>query len=133
MIWSDASRLLPWALLLLRVVVGIVFVTSGWSHARKPRERSKSIEMPAWFTAVLGWTETLAGVALICGLYPQVAAALLFAVMLGALGMKVFRWRKGFFEEEGFGWHYDLLLAAACLVFISASGGALSWPESSFG
>jgi putative oxidoreductase len=31
-------------LLLLRLMVGLVFVTSGWSHLKDPEARSKSIE-----------------------------------------------------------------------------------------
>ncbi len=44
-------------LLLLRIMVGIVFVHSGWSHLKNPEERSKSIGMSKSFTAFLGAAE----------------------------------------------------------------------------
>lgn len=33
------------SLLLLRLMVAAVFVTSGWSHVKDPKERAKSIGM----------------------------------------------------------------------------------------
>jgi len=44
-------------LLMLRIMVGIVFVHSGWSHLKNPEERSKSIGMSKSFTAFLGAAE----------------------------------------------------------------------------
>jgi uncharacterized membrane protein YphA (DoxX/SURF4 family) len=35
------------ALLLLRIMVGIVVITSGWKHLSNPAERGKDIEMRA--------------------------------------------------------------------------------------
>src|SRR5256885_16759445 len=42
------------ALLLLRLMIGIVFLSSGWSHVKSPDERSKSIGMSKGFTVFLG-------------------------------------------------------------------------------
>jgi putative oxidoreductase len=49
------------ALLLLRIMVGIVFITSGWKHFTNPAERSKNIEMSQGFTAFLGAAELAGG------------------------------------------------------------------------
>lgn len=125
-LWDNASLLLPWTLLLLRLVVATVFLPSGWSHLTQPKKRSESIGMPVWFTALLGGVETVSAVALILGLYVQVAAVLLLGVMLGAIYKKVFRWQTGFFGEGAMGWYYDLLLASCCLVLLSTGGGSLT-------
>jgi hypothetical protein len=43
--------------LLLRLMVALVFVTSGWSQATKAEERSKGIDMSKGFTVFLGVAE----------------------------------------------------------------------------
>jgi uncharacterized membrane protein YphA (DoxX/SURF4 family) len=45
------------ALLLLRLMVGAVFFTSGWKHVTEPETRSKDIEMSKGFTLFLGLAE----------------------------------------------------------------------------
>lgn len=51
------SHFLDLGLLLLRLMVGLVFVTSGYSHLKDPEARSKSIGMPKGFTIFLGLAE----------------------------------------------------------------------------
>lgn len=41
MIFPQFARLTDVALLLLRIIVGIVFMTSGWKHLKDPEGRSK--------------------------------------------------------------------------------------------
>jgi putative oxidoreductase len=41
-------------LLALRLMVALVFITSGWSHVTKSDDRSKSIGMSKGFTIFLG-------------------------------------------------------------------------------
>ena len=42
------------ALLLLRLMVGIVFITSGYKHLKDPEARSKDIGMSKSFTVFFG-------------------------------------------------------------------------------
>lgn len=42
------------ALLLMRVMIGIVLLTSGWKHLTDPERRSKDIAMGKGFTIFLG-------------------------------------------------------------------------------
>ena len=71
------------ALLLLRVMVGIVFITSGWKHLRDPVARSKDIEMSKGFTICLGAAELAAGLVVMFGFIAQLAAIVLIVIMLG--------------------------------------------------
>ncbi len=87
------------------------------------QERAESVGLPVRATIVLGIVEVVASVMLAIGLYCEIAGTLLIAVMLGAMGKKIFVWHKGFFEKEGYGWHYDLLLLIANLVIIATLGG----------
>ena len=54
---STLTRFTDVALLLLRVMVGLVFLTSGWNHLRDPLGRSKDIGMSKSFTIFLGAAE----------------------------------------------------------------------------
>jgi putative oxidoreductase len=49
------------SLLLLRLMVAAVFVTSGWTDIKNPRERAKSIGMTPAFTISIGVAEVAGG------------------------------------------------------------------------
>jgi len=121
--FPELARFTPVALLLLRLMVGAVFVTSGWSHLRKPEERAKSIEMSKGFTIFLGAAELLGGLAVIGGVFTQLAAIGLILLMLGAIQKKIARWHTGFWGEKTFGWHYDLMFILMNLVILTTNGG----------
>lgn len=112
------------ALLLLRLMVGAVFMTSGWSHAKDPVARGKSIGMSPGFTRMLGVAELAGGAGVALGVLTQLAALGLILVMLGAIQKKIFVWRTGFWGKHGTdGWHYDLMLVLMCLVIAATGGG----------
>ncbi len=118
----------PWtlenlALLLLRVVLSVVFLSSGWSHVRDPAARGESIGMPAGATFGLGALELVAGVSVALGLFPRAGALMILFVMFGAIYKKVAVWNTGFFGEDNGGWYYDLLYASAALVIFATGGG----------
>ena len=121
---------LPWllqfsdaALLLLRLLVGLVFFTSGWSHAKDPVTRAKSIGMSPGFTRLLGIAELAGGMGVALGVLTQLAALGLILIMLGAIQRKIFVWKTGFWGKATDGWHYDLLFVAMCLVIATTGGG----------
>jgi putative oxidoreductase len=111
------------ALLLLRLLVAVVFISSGWSHAKDPVTRGKSIGMSPGFTRFLGVAELSGGLGVAFGVLPQLAAAGLILVMLGAIQKKIFVWHTGFWGKSSDGWHYDLLFVAMCLVIVTTGGG----------
>ena len=112
-----------WSLLFLRLVVAMVFGTSGFSHLKQPRERAMSIGMSAPFTVFLGAAEFAGAIALTIGFLTQWAALGLILVMLGAIFMKISKWKTGFWGEKSMGWHYDLLFIAMNLVILTTDGG----------
>ncbi len=115
-----------WSLLFLRILVALVFGTSGYSHLKTPRERAESIGMPVPFTIFLGTAEVAGATALVVGVLMQWAALGLILVMLGAIYMKVAKWHTGFWGEKSIGWHYDLLFIAMNLVIITTGGGRIA-------
>ncbi|HEY7354415.1 MAG TPA: DoxX family protein [Terriglobales bacterium] len=111
-------------LLLLRLMAGIVFFSSGWSHVTKPEERSKSIGMGKSFTIFLGLAELAGSLGIMVGVFQQLAAIGLVLIMLGAIQKKIFVWHTGFWGEKASGWHYDLTFLIICLVVLVTDGGA---------
>jgi putative oxidoreductase len=120
----DFARFEPAALLLMRIMVGVIFVASGWSDVKDPEDRAKSIEMSKGFTIFLGVAELAGGLGVIFGVLIQWAALGLILVMLGAIYKKIAVWHTGFWGDKGSGWHYDMMLVAMNLIIATTNGGA---------
>jgi putative oxidoreductase len=111
------------ALLLMRLLVGVVFISSGWRHIQDPVERGKSIGMSPAFTRFLGLAELAGGLGVAIGILTQLAALGLILIMFGAIQRKIFVWKTGFWGKHSDGWHYDLLFVLMCLVIATTGGG----------
>ncbi len=122
--FPQLARFTDLALLLLRLMVGLVFVTSGYSHLKDPDARAKSIEMPKSFIIFLGIAEVAGGMGVAFGVLTQLAALGLILIMLGAIKKKIVDWHTGFWGEKASGWHYDLMLILMNLVIACSNGGA---------
>jgi putative oxidoreductase len=102
------------ALLILRFMIGLIFLTGGWSHLKDPEGRSKSIGMSKPFTIFLGAAEIAGAIGLI-------------VIMLGAIYKKLVVWRTGFWGKYGTnGWSYETMLVVMNLVIATTGGGILS-------
>lgn len=112
-------------LLCLRLMVAVVFFWSGLQHARDPIGRAASIGLSPGVTRMLGLVEMAAALGVALGVFAQLAALGLMAVMLGAIQKKVFVWHTGFWGDKTYGWHYDLLFLVANLVILTTGGGRL--------
>ena len=121
--FPQLARFTDFALLLLRLMVGLVFVTSGYAHLKNPEERSKSIGMSKSFTIFLGIAEVSGALGLAFGVLTQLAAFGLILLMLGAIQKKIFSWHIGFWGEKTYGWHYDLMFILMNLVIAATDGG----------
>ncbi len=121
-----------YSLVLLRIMVGVIFIGSGYNDLKSPDERSKSIGMPKGFVLFLAVAEVAGGAGLILGILAQLAALGLIAIMLGALQKKIFVWKTGFWGSDGLGWYYELTLISMLLVILCTDGGRFviaSWPQ----
>jgi putative oxidoreductase len=130
---SDGSRLVNLALLVLRLVVGAVFVAHGsqklfGSFGGPGIDTFASVlhrmgMRPARLHAIASGTAEFAGGVLIAlGLLTPAAAALIVAVMIIAV-LKI-HLSKGFFVTNG-GFEFNLVLVAAA--FALAGVGAGNW------
>jgi putative oxidoreductase len=122
--FPQLARFTDLGLLLMRLMIGVVFVASGYSHLKDPDARSKSIGMGKSFTIFLGIAEVAGGLGVAFGVLTQIAAMGLILIMLGAIQKKIFVWHTGFWGEKASGWHYDLLLVVMNLVILFTHGGA---------
>jgi putative oxidoreductase len=122
--FPQLTRFTDLGLLLMRLMIGLVFAASGYSHLKDPRARAKSIGMGKGFTIFLGIAEVAGGLGVAFGVLAQLAASGLILIMLGAIQKKIFVWHTGFWGEKASGWHYDLLLVVMNLVILFTNGGA---------
>lgn len=109
------------ALLLLRIVLGVVFFVHGaqkvfgWFGGSGIDKwvgfmESMNISKPIAYLAAYG--EMIFGITLILGIYTKVSALAAFVFMLFAIYLV--HWEKGFFVNKG-GYEYALVLAIASL------------------
>ncbi|MFZ0938454.1 MAG: DoxX family protein [Candidatus Sulfotelmatobacter sp.] len=122
--FPQLARFTDLGLLLMRLMVGLVFVTSGYSHLKDPAARAKSIEMSKGFTVFLGIAELAGALGVAFGALTQLAAFGLILLMFGAIYKKIFSWHTGFWGEKASGWHYDLIFVLMNLVIAFTDGGA---------
>ena len=74
---------------------------------------------------MLGVSEGAGSLGVAVGVFVQLAALGLIAIMLGAIQKKIFVWHTGFWGDKGYGWHYDLMLVVMNLVILTTGGGRL--------
>jgi len=123
MAFPSLLRFLPLGLLLLRWMVAIIFIASGWNDLKSPGERARSIGQSQAFTIFLGVAEFAGGLGIAFGVLTQFAAFGLILIGLGAIYKKILVWHIGFWGEKTYGWHYDLMLIVMNLVIIFTNGG----------
>ena len=123
MLFPQLVRYADLSLLLLRLMVSFVFITSGWNHLKDPTGRSKSIGMGKGFTIFLGAAEVCGSLGVAFGVLTQLAAIGLILIMLGAMQKKIFVWHIKFWADNG--WNYDLMLVVMNLFIVFTSGGHL--------
>jgi putative oxidoreductase len=121
--FRQLAQFTDFGLLLMRLMVAAVFLSSGWSHVTKSAERSKSIEMSQGATIFLGTAEIAGGLGVALGVLTQPAAAGLIFIMLGAIYKKIFIWHIGFWGGKSYGWHYELIFIVMNLVILFTDGG----------
>lgn len=117
------ARFTDLSLLLLRLMVALTFITSGYNHLRDPEARSKSIGMSKGFTIFLGIAEVAGALGVGFGVLTQLAAFGLIALMLGAIQKKIFSWHTGFWGDKTYGWHYEVMFILKNLVIATTNGG----------
>src|SRR5438034_9222859 len=87
--FPQLARFTDLGLLLLRLMVAIAFISSGWADVKDPEARSKSIGLSRGLTVLLAIAELAYGLAVAFGALPQLAPIGLLLIILGALHHKL--------------------------------------------
>lgn len=117
------------ALLVLRVVTGVIFFMHGWLKF------SMGVASVAGFLGTLGFpltelfavilifVEVVGGAALVLGALTRVSA--LFTGFVALMSIATVHWSKGFMVGTG-GYEFALLLVAACIALLVLGAGKYS-------
>lgn len=111
------------SLVLLRLMVGLVFLDSGYNDLKRPDDRAKGLGLPRAFVLFLACAELAGGLGVIAGVLVQLASIGLILIMLGAAQKKIFVWKTGFWGKDGLGWNYECILISMLLVTLCTGGG----------
>jgi putative oxidoreductase len=110
-------------LLFLRIMVGLIFLGSGYDDLKDPDARAKDLGLPRGFTMFLAIAELAGGAGVILGILQQLAALGCILIMLGALQKKIFVWKTGFWGKDHPGWYYELTMMSMLLMVLVTNGG----------
>ena len=118
-------------LLLLRVVVGAIFIAHGTSKWGM-WQATPSDQLPAamiYIMRALSVIEPITGVAMILGLFVPSAGAIFALIMISAIVVRITQFGTPFIFPNGPGWSYELLILASVIVLKKFGGGVLSLDE----
>jgi putative oxidoreductase len=123
------------ALLVLRIGLGTIFLTHGLAK-RGTWKLQASQQMPAAMLRtlrLLSIAEPLGAVAVLLGLFTQIAALGLVLVMLGALELLIGKMNRPFTTPTGAGWEFEFLLLLVALSLVMTGGGRYALDRVIFG
>jgi uncharacterized membrane protein YphA (DoxX/SURF4 family) len=110
---SSLSQYAHDATLFLRLVLGVIFIYHGLPKIRNPEAMAQGLAVPNAVVVILGLAETLAALGVIFAIYIHLSALIMAIVMLGAIFMKITKWKSPFSAYDKTGWEFDLILLAA--------------------
>lgn len=113
-------------LFIARIVLGVTFITHGWSKIKKPMGmadwlKSMRFPLPALLSVIVAVVEFFGGLAILLGTYTQLFALLIAFNMVIATGV-----RKIAKKDKWVG-GYELDLSLLALALIIALYGAGEW------
>ena len=114
------------ALFFLRVAVGTIFLAHGFSK-RGMWKMQPSAQMSGGMLTVmrlLSVVEPLGGLAVLLGFLTNWAAVGLGIIMLGAVWLKMAKWKVLFSASDKMGWEFDLIILSVLVALLTYGPGA---------
>lgn len=112
--------------LLLRIVLGVIFITHGYTKLFRPAGFAHGVGLPVLVGFLVGFAETFGGLGVLLGFYTPISALAIVLVMFGALYFKIFKWHVPFADPAKNGWEFDLMLLALGIALILIGPGVHS-------
>lgn len=124
-----------WALLALRIALGIILIAHGWPKLRNREKSSANFEAMGFrpgrlFSALAGVLEFFGGILLIVGLG---ITWVLILLMLEFVIILFWKWSRRTPLVGQYGWEFDLIILTGLFVLFSLGGGAWSLDRALFG
>jgi putative oxidoreductase len=122
-------------LLMIRVVMGSLFINMGWPKIQQPMNwMGPDSGFPGFFLMLAAIAEFVGGIALVLGFLTRVAAFGIGCNMVVATYMAAVVWKMPFVDMKGGPSYYtNLLLLGLALLFIVSSSGRFSVDRIFFG
>lgn len=119
---QSLEKLKPFALLLLRVALGVIFIFHGYpklTHSQQWVENFGHMGFPRYFAYIAGVLEVFGGAVLIAGIFTRIAG-LLLAIEMAVAVCKV----HGLLSNPGNVHNYEFPLMLCVGSFVLAATGA---------
>ena len=121
------TNALNWTSLLLRIILGIVFIVHGYPKFKNftgTKDFVKSLGFPfhKFFSFMLSFAEFIGAIMLLFGFATRIFLVLLFISMSVAFYFNAFAWKKGFAS----GYELDLVLLACIIALFLLGAGSYS-------
>jgi len=127
-----------WGLLILRLTLGIIFITHGWPklNPNSPTKgtagfggflKKMGVPLPMFFAWVVALLETVGAVLLILGLGTRILGVGFAIIALVATLLAKIRFMKvGFIAQQATGWEFDFSLMGSSLALVFLGAGTLA-------
>lgn len=127
MIFTDLIQFSDTGLLILRLVIGILFLYHALPKIKDPKGMATmmGMEKMAPMVLMLGLVETISAIGIALGIFTQFLAFVLIVIMIGAIVAKITKWKVPFSARDKTGWEFDLILLAANITILLTGGGSI--------
>lgn len=109
---SFFSAYSSWGVWFLQFTVGVIFIVHGWPKLKRTK---KALQIGG---AIHGAVEVIGGLSLWFSYHVHAVGLAFSVIMLGAIFMKMFKWKIPFTAHNTTGWEFDFALLAVSTYFL---------------
>jgi uncharacterized membrane protein YphA (DoxX/SURF4 family) len=105
--------------------LGFIFLYHAYPKLSRAKSMAGMFGGRVWAVQLLGAVELLGAIGVMTGVYFLVSTCALAVLMVGAMYMKVVKWKVPFSAMDKMGWEFDLILLAVAVALHLGGGGSL--------